>query len=80
MPAAVGPRRRSLAQAAEDLADALGEERDARALRELLLGDVDRSGEGAFALGVVSAEQRHRARRAAASATKALARLESLSS
>ncbi|PPF25538.1 CYTH and CHAD domain-containing protein [Rathayibacter rathayi] len=80
VPEAVGARRRSLAEAAEDLADALGEERDALAARALILDQADRSGEGAFALGVVAAEERHRARRTAKVAEKAMTRLESLSS
>lgn len=79
-PAAIGARRRSLAKAGEALADALGEERDALAARELILREGDRSGEGAFALGVILAEESHRAHRAARSARKALGRLESLSS
>lgn len=80
VPATVGARRRSLAKAGEALADALGEERDALAVRELILHEGDRSGDGAFALGVMFAEESHRAERAATSARKALARLESLSS
>ncbi|PPH41287.1 hypothetical protein C5C86_08000 [Rathayibacter sp. AY1E4] len=79
VPEAVGARRRSLAEAGEDLADALGEERDALAARALILEEADRSEEGAFALGVVAAEERHRARRAAKAAEKAGDRLGSLS-
>ncbi|NRG39729.1 CYTH and CHAD domain-containing protein [Rathayibacter sp. VKM Ac-2835] len=83
VPAAVGSKRRRLAKAAEAVADALGEERDALAARDVLRGHAlvaARRSEPAFALGAASAREETRAREAAKAGDAALERLHSLSS
>ncbi|WKK71645.1 CHAD domain-containing protein [Rathayibacter oskolensis] len=82
VPSAVKKRHRALASAAERVADALGEERDASALRETVRAyavAAERRGEPAFLLGVVVAEQMRRRREASGEGDEALARLHSLS-
>lgn len=81
-PDAVSSKRRRLGALAEDLSDALGEERDAVAAREAILAHAaaaQRRGEPAFLLGVVFADEGRRATDAAARADEAMSRLHSLS-
>ncbi|MWV50336.1 CHAD domain-containing protein [Rathayibacter sp. VKM Ac-2803] len=82
VPSVVKKRHRALESAAERVADALGEERDAAALRETVRAwavSAEKRGEPAFLLGVVFADQAQRAREAGAAGDAALARLHSLS-
>lgn len=83
VPDAVSSRRRRLAKAAEAVADAFGEERDALAARDVLRAHAlvaARRGEPGFALGVASERERRRAEEAARAGDEALGRLHSLSS
>ncbi|MBF4461989.1 MULTISPECIES: CYTH and CHAD domain-containing protein [unclassified Rathayibacter] len=79
VPAAVGPAQRSWGAVGEELADALGDERDALAARELLAGAsrVD-SADDAFARGALWVREGRRARRATKAAERALARFDAL--
>lgn len=82
VPDAVTKRQRRLGSLAEDLSDALGEERDAAATRDALLAHAEqarRRGEPAFLLGVVFAHQGHVGGEATRVADDALGRLHSLS-
>lgn len=83
VPDAVGATPHRIAKTAKAVADALGEERDALAARDVLRAHAlvaARRGEPAFALGVASARQESRAREAARAGDAALERLHSLSS
>ncbi|MCM6764456.1 CHAD domain-containing protein, partial [Rathayibacter sp. ZW T2_19] len=83
VPSAVGSRAHRLGSTAEDIADALGEQRDALAARRALgehSARAARLGEPAAALGVAFAEEGHRARDAQRAADDAFARFDSLSS
>lgn len=77
-PDAVRKEHRALAAAAEDVADTLGEERDALAAQDELLAHARRSTSG-FVLGLVFAEQGRRAQESARAGDEALERLHSLS-
>ncbi|WP_162239032.1 MULTISPECIES: CYTH and CHAD domain-containing protein [unclassified Rathayibacter] len=82
VPSAVKKRHRALESAAERIADALGEERNAAALRETVLAhavSAEQRGEPAFVLGVVFAEQGRLEHEASIRGDEALARLHSLS-
>ncbi|SMH35181.1 CHAD domain-containing protein [Rathayibacter oskolensis] len=82
VPDAVRPRHRALESAAKQVADALGEERDAIAMREVVLASAVAAaerGESAFVLGIVFADEGNRAQEATAASDAALSRLHSLS-
>lgn len=82
VPSAVGSTIHRLGSAAEDIADSLGEQRDALAARRALgehAARATRLGEPAAALGVAFAEEGHRAHDAGQAAEEAFARFDSLS-